>query len=97
MDRRHLLNVTLVVGVLDALLLVVLVYVAFVNRDDDAVSVVGMIHGLGFVGLVGLTCFGFQRGHWGWWYPALVVVTGGPLGTLVGDTILRRRAQVEAG
>lgn len=90
-ERRKLLNITLLVGVLDALLLVVLIYVAFIDRDDGAVSVVGMTHGLGFVALVLLAINGVQAKHWGWWFPAAVVVTGGPLGSLVGDVILRRR------
>jgi len=91
MDRRRLLDITLVVGILDALLLVVLGYVAFVDRSDSAVSVIGPIHGLGFVALLGLTAYGAQQRHWAWWYPAAVFITGGPLGTIVGDIILRRR------
>lgn len=91
MDRRRLLDTTLVVGILDALLLVVLLYVAFVDRSDSAVSIIGPIHGLGFIALLGLTGYGAQRRYWGWWYPAAVLLTGGPLGTIVGDVILRRR------
>jgi hypothetical protein len=29
--------------------------------------------------------------RWDWWFPALVVVTGGPLGSLMGDYVLRRK------
>lgn len=90
-ERRKLLNITLVVGILDALLLCVLLYVSFVDRNDDAVSVVGMTHGLGFVALVFLTISGVTSRYWGWWFPAAVVVTGGPVGSIVGDVILRRR------
>jgi len=91
MGPRRLLDIALVVGVIDALLLGVLVYVAFVDRSDSAISVVGPIHGLGFLALLGLTAHGARSAHWGWWYPAAVLVTGGPLGTIVGDVILRRR------
>jgi hypothetical protein len=28
---------------------------------------------------------------WGWWFPAIVVVTLGPPGSLVGDVRIRRR------
>ena len=91
MDRRRLLDVALVVGILDALLLGVLVYVAFIERNDAAVSVVGMTHGLGFLALLGLTGYGASEGHWGWWYPAIVLLTAGPLGTLIGDVLLRRQ------
>jgi hypothetical protein len=96
MDRRRLLDVALLVGIVDALLLVVLLYVAFVDRSDAAVSILGPIHGLGFLALLGLTGYGAQRGDWGWWYPAIVLVTGGPLGTIVGDVVERRRLRAAA-
>lgn len=90
-DPRRLLDVTLMIGILDALLLVILVYVAFIDRSDGAVSAIGPIHGVGFLALLGLTAHGARQGFWGWWYPAAVLVTGGPLGTIVGDVVLRRR------
>jgi hypothetical protein len=96
MDRIRLLNVTLVVGILDALLLGVLVYVAFVDRDETAVSIVGMSHGLGFLALLGLAYTGVRLRYWGMWFPIAVLVTGGPLGTIVGDMILRRRLRTAA-
>ena len=85
------LNLVLAVGIADALLLVVLLYVAFVDRSDSAVSTIGPIHGFGFLGLLGLTGYGARNGYWGWWYPGIVLVTGGPLGSIVGDLVLRRR------
>jgi hypothetical protein len=27
---------------------------------------------------------------WGWWFPGVVLVTGGPLGSLLGELRLRR-------
>jgi hypothetical protein len=92
-DAKKLLNAVLAVGITDALLLVVLVYFAFVNRSDTAVHILGPIHGLGFLALVGLAANGALRRLWGWWFPALVVVTGGPLGSIVGDLVLRRRLE----
>ena len=94
MEPRRLLDITLVAGVLDALLLVVLVYVAFVDRSDAAVSAIGPLHGLGFLALLGLTGYGAQNAYWGWWFPAVVLVTGGPLGSIVGDLVTRRRMRV---
>ena len=91
MDRRRLLDVALIVGILDALLLVALLYVAVIDRNESAISVLGPTHGLGFLALLGLTGHGAREEHWGWWYPGIVLVTGGPLGTIVGDVILRRR------
>ena len=89
-DRR-LLNAVLAVGITDALLLVVLVYFAFVDHSDAAVSVLGPIHGVGYLLLLGLTTRGVFDDQWGWWFPGLVLVTGGPIGSLVGEVILRRQ------
>jgi hypothetical protein len=91
-DRR-LLNAVLIVGIVDALLLVALLYFAVVSRSDAAVHVLGPIHGVGYLLLLGLTGRGAADGQWGWWFPALVLVTGGPIGTLVGEVVLRRRLE----
>jgi integral membrane protein len=90
-DQRRALNRVLAVGIADALLLLVLMYFAFVDRSDAAVSILGPIHGVGFLILLFLTVSGAGAKRWGWWFPAIVVVTGGPLGSIVGDLILRRR------
>jgi integral membrane protein len=89
---RKLLNAVLIVGVIDFVLLLVLMYFAFVDRSDAAVSVLGPIHGVGFLLLLVMTAKGANEGQWGWWFPAIVVVTGGPLGSLIGEVVLRRRA-----
>jgi hypothetical protein len=89
-DLRRRLNITLAVGLADALLLVVLVYFAFINRSDTAVHILGPIHGLGFIALLLLTGNGALQKLWGWWFPALVIVTGGPIGSIIGDLVLRR-------
>jgi integral membrane protein len=87
---RRQLNAVLVIGIADALLLVVLLYVAFVDRSDTAVSIIGPIHGLGYLLLLGLTAHGASEGRWGWWFPAAVLLTGGPLGSIVGEIRVRR-------
>ena len=92
---KQLLNRVLAVGIADALLLVVLVYFAWIHRSDTAVHILGPIHGLGFLALLALTGNGALQKWWGWWFPALVVVTGGPIGSIVGDVILRRRVGEE--
>ncbi len=94
-DVKKLLNTVLAVGIADALLLVVLVYFAFIDRSDNAVHVLGPIHGLGFLVLLALTANGALQRLWGWWFPALVLVTGGPVGSIAGDVILRRRIGTE--
>jgi hypothetical protein len=90
-DVKKLLNTVLAVGLTDALLLVVLVYFAWIDRSDTAVHVLGPIHGLGFLALLALTANGALQKLWGWWFPAIVLVTGGPIGSIAGDVILRRR------
>ena len=90
-DPRKLLNTVLIVGVIDFLLLLVLLYMAWIEDNDGAVSVLGPIHGIGFLALLYLTFRGALEQFWGWWFPAIVLVTGGPVGTLVGEVVLRRR------
>jgi Kef-type K+ transport system membrane component KefB len=88
--RQRALTLVLTVGIIDGILLLVLLYVAFVNRNEGAISVLGPIHGLGYVYLLYLTATGAMRRLWGWWFPALVLVTAGPLGTIIGEMKLRR-------
>lgn len=88
---RRPLNLALGVGIADALLLVVLLYFSQVSRDESMIAILGPIHGLGFLILLYLTGKGAAEKLWSWWFPAAVLVTGGPLGTIVGDLILRRR------
>lgn len=89
-DTRTRLNLVLAIGIADALLLLVLLFVAFVDRSDSAVSIIGPIHGLGFLALLWLTARGAGEGRWGWWFPAAVLLTGGPLGSIIGDVVVRR-------
>lgn len=84
------LNQVLAVAIVDGVLFLVLLYVAFVDRSDSAVSVIGPIHGVGFLGLLFLTVKGASDGRWPWWFPAVTLVTGGPPGSLLGDLKLRR-------
>jgi hypothetical protein len=90
-SSRKLLNAILAFGITDALLLLVLLYVAVVDRSDGAVHVIGPIHGVGFLILLALTAKGAGEGRWGWWFPGLVLVTGGPIGSIAGEVVLRRR------
>lgn len=87
---RRRLNVIRVVALLDALLLAPLV-VAAILGEEEVVDVLGPIHGFGFLVLLFLCVRGAGEGMWGWWFPALVVVTLGPPGSLLGDLRIRRR------
>ncbi len=86
---RRALDRVRIVAILDALLLVPLV-IAAVSDAEGVVSVLGPIHGVGFLILVYLTVAGAGRGLWGWWFPAITVVTAGPPGSLIGDLRIRR-------
>ena len=68
-----------------------LAVVAALADRDGLVSVLGPVHGVGFLVLLFLCARGAGEGRWGWWFPALVAVTLGPPGSLVGDLRLRRR------
>jgi integral membrane protein len=84
------LNLIAVVAVIDALLLAVLLWASFGDRES-LVHILGPIHGIGFLLLLVLCLRGTVEERWDWSFPALVVVTGGPLGSLIGDYVLRRR------
>jgi hypothetical protein len=90
-DTAHIkrqLNIVLVVAILDAFLLVPLVY-GFITDSEVHKEILGPIHGIGFLILLYLTGRGAIEKMWGWWFPLIVVVTGGPPGSIVGDIVVR--------
>ena len=87
---RRRLDIVRIVAILDALLLVPLV-IAAVSGAEGVVDWLGPMHGIGFLALLFLCVSGAGAGLWGWWFPALVVVTLGPPGSLIGDVRIRRR------
>jgi Domain of unknown function (DUF3817) len=78
-----------VVAILDFILLVPLV-IAALRHAEGVVDVLGPIHGVGFLLLLFLCLRGVREDRWGWWFPALVVVTLGPPGSLIGERRIRR-------
>ncbi len=84
------LNVIAVLAIADAVLLAVLLWASFGDREG-LVHVLGPIHGVGFVVLIALCVRGAVEERWSWWFPAIVVITAGPPGSLVGDYILRNK------
>ena len=78
-----------IVAIVDFVLLVPLV-VAAVTHAEGVVDILGPIHGAGFLFLVFLCLRGVGQRRWGWWFPALVVVTLGPPGSLIGERRIRR-------
>ncbi len=87
---RRDLNRVRIVALLDGLLLIPLVLCAITDQES-VVSILGPIHGVGFLLLMYLTAKGAGEGRWGWWFPALTLVTAGPPGSLIGDLRIRRQ------
>lgn len=88
---KRQLNLVLALGIADLILFLILVWVAFIDRSDAGVSVIGPIHGICFVALLALTANGAVQGRWGWWFPVITLVTTGPPGSIIGDLILRKQ------
>jgi hypothetical protein len=86
------LRVIRVVAIVDFALLVPLVLAAL-NHAERVVDVLGPIHGAGFLLLLFLCLRGVGQDRWGWWFPALVLVTLGPPGSLIGERRIRRQLQ----
>lgn len=86
--RRNLRWVTIAAAI-DFLLLVPLV-IASIQDADDVIHILGPIHGIGFLIQLFLTVRGAGERFWGWWFPAIVVVTGGPPGALIGHLKVSR-------
>ena len=86
---RRRLDLIRVVAVVDALLLVPLM-IAALDGAEGVVDWLGPIHGVGYLVLLFLCARGAAERLWGWWFPAIVVVTLGPPGSLIGDAKIRR-------
>ena len=86
---RRRLNVIRPIAIVDALLLVPLV-IAALNDNEGLVDWLGPLHGVGYLILLFLCARGATERLWGWWFPAIVVVTLGPPGSLIGDVKIRR-------
>lgn len=85
---RKLLDWIRIVAIVDFALLVPLVLGAVL--DWGIAPVLGPIHGVGYLLLLGMCAKGAGERYWGWWFPALTLVTAGPPGSLLGDLKIRR-------
>jgi hypothetical protein len=83
------LRIIRIVALVDFALLVPLV-IAALDHAEGVVDILGPIHGAGFLTLLFLCLRGVAQGRWGWWFPAIVVVTLGPPGSLIGEWRIRR-------
>lgn len=90
------LNLIRRLAIIDFILLIpLLMNLVGITDSDPMIKVLGPIHGIGFLLLVFLCVRGVGEGRWGWWFPAIVVVTLGPPGSLYGEH--RIRGQLEPG
>ena len=94
-ETRRLLRGIAIVAVVDFALLVPLV-IAGIADNEPLTSVLGPIHGVGFLVELFLAARGAGERLWGWWFPAIVVVTAGPLGALVGHRLISRQLDAAA-
>jgi integral membrane protein len=78
-----------VIAIADGIALVALLVCAFTDQEA-IINILGPLHGIGFIALLYLCAKGAGEERWGWWFPAIVLVTAGPLGSLVGDAKIRR-------
>ncbi len=91
---RKRLRIVQVVALIDLVLLVTLVAAA-VTRQQNIVHVLGPIHGINYLLLVVIVGTAAIDGLWGWWFPLIVLVTGGPPGAFIGEWLLRRRISLQ--
>ena len=91
------LNLIRIIAIADLILLLPLLANLVGIIDNEAmVSIIGPIHGVGFLALVFLCVRGVAEERWGWWFPAIVVVTLGPIGSLYGEHRIRRDLEAQA-
>ena len=88
-DTLQQLRLIRIVAIVDFVLLVPLV-VAALSHAEGVVDILGPLHGAGFLFLMFLCLRGVGQKRWGWWFPALVVVTLGPPGSLIGERRIRQ-------
>ena len=93
---RLLLRRVAVVALLDTVLLAALL-AASLTDSEAWVDVLGPVHGLGFLLELFLALRGAGERLWGWWFPVAVVVTGGPLGALIGHRVVTHRLAGASG
>jgi hypothetical protein len=89
LDQLRLIRI---VAIVDFVLLVPLV-IAALTHSEGVVDILGPIHGAGFLLLFFLCVRGVRQDRWGWWFPAIVVVTLGPPGSLIGEHRIRRQLE----
>jgi len=89
-DVRRRLRWVAIVALLDFVLLVPLA-VGLATGHHGLAPVLGPIHGIGFIVELYLAARGAWDRCWGWWFPGIVLISGGPLGALIGHRVVSSR------
>ena len=92
---RHRLRLLRWLALVDAILLIALVLSALTGTRS-LVHILGPLHGVNFLILLVTAGTAALDGLWGWWFPALILITAGPIGTFIGERAIARHAAVLA-
>jgi len=87
---RRRLRVLRYLALVDAVLLIALVLSALTGTRS-LVHILGPLHSVNFLILLVTAGTAALDGLWGWWFPALILVTAGLIGTLIGERVIVRR------
>jgi hypothetical protein len=87
---RRRLRIVRMVSLADLVLLVLLVSASLLG-ERGFVRVLGPLHGGTFLLLLTLIGTAAADRLWGWWFFVLTMVTGGPIGALIGEWRLHRQ------
>ena len=91
------LDLIRIIAIVDFVLLIPLVMnLVGIVDSDTMIGIIGPIHGIGFLALIFLCVKGMAEGRWGWWFPAIVVITLGPIGSLYGEHRVRKQIEARA-
>lgn len=74
-------------AIADLVLFLALMYVAVIDRNDGAVSVLGALHGLGVLAMMYIAAVGAGEDRWPWWLVGAVIV---PAAGILGEEKVRR-------
>ena len=87
---RRRLRVVRLIALVDLVLLIALL-TASLTGERALVHILGPLHGVNFLLLLAVAATAALDGLWGWWFPAVILLTAGPPGALVGEWVIGRR------
>jgi hypothetical protein len=93
---RRRLRIVRWVALLDLILLIALVTASRLG-ERELVRILGPLHGGNYLLLLVIAATAAVDGLWSWWFPAGILVSGGPPGALIGEWLIGRRLDAESG